>query len=552
MPLYPDDKVKVSILPTDRSERDERTGIVTVIGFSPIRGQGLVKHAGFGYSRVEVVGRIQAVGGEPEAKFLKQVAQGVSEWDYVRWGDIAERPLQFPPEPHKHGLEDLLQSGAVTGQVIKFDGTNWTPSWVNWEEIDGKPSQFPPEPHTHSRSDITDFSHASTHASGGSDPITGNLDANARVTVKQSGTVVGTRRAINFIAGSNISLSISDDAVNEKVDVTISATGGGSSSHNLLDGVVHPDTEATTVTRGMLVVGKLSGTEIKWGGLPLGSSGNVLKSDGTDVTWGNVDWSEITNKPATFAPSPHTHDAADITTGRLSVARLPTSTTANQFLVVRTANSDPTYDVIQASDLPAHTHTRSQITDFSHAATHQTGGSDPITGNLDANARVGVMSAGTLVGTRRRINFIAGTNVTLNVVDDATNEKVDVTINAVGGGSGAGELFVMATAPPQNINANAHFVLARITVPTDKPNLKVIAVAVSPFLGSGDVRNARIVLFNETNNVAVATWNSSHGPVYMEPNQVFNLGGKTVSFRLSHGASSAQVCWGSVAFKLTP
>jgi hypothetical protein len=161
------------------------------------------------------------------------------------------------------------------------------------------------------------------------------------------------------------------------------------------------------------------------------------------------------------------------------------------------------------------------------------------------------MSAGTLVGTRRRINFIAGTNVTLNVVDDATNEKVDVTINAVGG-SGAGELFVTATAPPQNINANAHFVLARITVPTDKPNLKVIAVAVSPFLGSGDVRNARIVLFNETNNVAVATWNSSNGPVYMEPNQVFNLGGKTVSFRLSHGASSAQVCWGSVAFKLTP
>jgi len=341
MPFYPDDKVKISILPTDRSERDERTGIVTVIGFSPIRGQGLVKHGGFGYSRVEEVGKVQVVGGEPEAKFLKQIAQGVTEWAYVRWNDIAEKPLQFPPEPHKHGLEDLLQSGAITGQVIKFNGTNWTPSWVDWTEISNKPSQFPPAPHTHVRSDITDFAHATTHVSGGSDAITGNLDA---------------------------------------------------------------------------------------------------------------------------------------------------------------------------------------------------------------NARVGVMNAGTLVGTRRRINFIAGANVTLNIVDDAANEKVDVTINSQ---SAQGELFVSATAPPQVITEGSYFVLARITVPIDKPILKVIAVAVSPFYGYGVPGNAYLTLYNETDNIVVAIWGSGVGPVYLEPNQVFNLGGKTVSFRLSHSAPSAQECWGSVSFKLT-
>jgi hypothetical protein len=599
MPFYPDDKIRVSILPTDRSERDERTGIVTVIGFSPIRGQGLVKHGGFGYSRVEGVGKVQTVGGEPEAKFLKQVAQGTSEWDYIRWDDIAEKPLQFPPEPHKHGLEDLLQSGAITGQVIKFDGTNWSPSWVNWDEIDGRPSQFPPAPHTHSRSDITDFSHASTHASGGNDPIIGNLDANARVTVKHNGTIVGTRRAVNFIAGSNVSLGIIDDAENEEIDITISAAGGGggnggSSSHNLLDGIVHPDTEPTAVQRGMLVVGKLSGSVVKWGGLVLGVAGKFLKSDGTDAVWSDVDWADVKNRPSTFPPSPHTHvksditdfahthtpsdispqgsgsgldadtvdgqhasafapvththDASDITSGRLSTSRLPTSSNANRFLVVRTSNSDPIYDTIQASDLPSHTHTRSQITDFAHASTHASGGSDPITGNLDANARVGVMNAGTLVGTRRRINFIAGTNVTLNIVDDATNEKVDVTINSQ---SVQGELFVSATAPPQVIGAGSYFVLARITVPTQKPNLKVIAVAVSPFYGYGVPANAQIILFNETDGVAVATWGSGAGPVYFEPNQSFNLGGKTVSFRLSHGAPGSQECWGSVSFKLT-
>ena len=183
-----------------------------------------------------------------------------------------------------------------------------------------------------------------------------------------------------------------------------------------------------------------------------------------------------------------------------------------------------------------------------HASSHATGGSDALTGNLDANARVGVMNAGALVGTRRRVNFIAGTSVTLNVTDDATNEKVDVTINAASGG----EPFVTATAPPQVINAGSHFVLARITVPTAKPNLKVIAIAVSPFYGTGALGNAQITLYNETDGVTVATWGSGAGPVYVEPNQVFNLGGKTVSFRLSHGAPGAQECWGSVSFKLTP
>ena len=280
------------------------------------------------------------------------------------------------------------------------------------------------------------------------------------------------------------------------------------------------------------------------------SANQVPKWNATSSVWqpGNVDWTEITGKPSTFPPSPHTHDTADIVSGRLTASRLPTSSTANRFLVVRTANADPVYDTIQASDLPSHTHTRSQITDFAHASTHASGGSDPLTGNLDANARVNVRQNGTSVGTRRSINFIAGTNVSLNIVDDATNEKVDVTINAQGGG----ELFITATAPPQTINPGSYFVLARITVPTQKPNLKVIAVAVSPFYGYGVPGNAQITLYNETDGAVVATWVSAAGPVYLEPNTSYNLGGKTVSFRLSHGAPGTSIeCWGSVSFKLT-
>jgi hypothetical protein len=65
-----------------------------------------------------------------------------------------------------------------------------------------------------------------------------------------------------------------------------------------------------------------------------------------------------------------------------------------------------------------------------HGVTHSTGGPDALTGNLDATARVSVAKSGTAAGARRQINFIEGSGATITLADDATNEKVDVTIAA--------------------------------------------------------------------------------------------------------------------------
>jgi hypothetical protein len=165
------------------------------------------------------------------------------------------------------------------------------------------------------------------------------------------------RGDVRLLAGTGIQLQQDNSAKT----ITIVNTGGeGGSAHNLLSDT-HSDAQPTAVQRGMLIVGRLVAGIVKWAGLALGAAGKFLKSTGTDVVWGDVDWTEVQNKPSTFPPSPHTHDATDIASGRLSASRLPTSPNANRFLVVRTANSDPTYDVIQASDLPSHTHTPSQI-----------------------------------------------------------------------------------------------------------------------------------------------------------------------------------------------
>lgn len=62
---------------------------------------------------------------------------------------------------------------------------------------------------------------------------------NARVGVENNGTLVGTRRNINFIPGTGISLSIADDAGNEEVDITITSTvTGGVTTFNSRSGAV--------------------------------------------------------------------------------------------------------------------------------------------------------------------------------------------------------------------------------------------------------------------------------------------------------------------------
>jgi len=73
-----------------------------------------------------------------------------------------------------------------------------------------------------------------------------------------------------------------------------------------------------------------------------------------------------------------------------------------------------------------------------HKNTHTVGGTDAFlaTDLIDAVARIRVWFGNVLTGTRRGINFIPGTNVTLNVTDDVVNERVNVTINATGAGIG--------------------------------------------------------------------------------------------------------------------
>jgi hypothetical protein len=92
-------------------------------------------------------------------------------------------------------------------------------------------------------SDITNFTESSQDAIGGilTDTSTVNLTYNdstpsisadvidnssiQKVEIaKNSGAVVGTRKQLNFIEGTNVNLTVADDSINDQIDVTISVT----------------------------------------------------------------------------------------------------------------------------------------------------------------------------------------------------------------------------------------------------------------------------------------------------------------------------------------
>ncbi len=113
------------------------------------------------------------------------------------------------------------------------------------------------------------------------------------VTVEKNGTVVGTRRNINFIEGTNITLTIAEDSANDEIDVTIAASGGGGGNLDSLTDVVITtpsngqvlkyngtnwinDTDATSGT------GTLDGlSDVVLGGTAL-ATGDVLYYNGTN------------------------------------------------------------------------------------------------------------------------------------------------------------------------------------------------------------------------------------------------------------------------------
>lgn len=169
--------------------------------------------------------------------------------------------------------------------------------------------------------DLEEETHATEHENGGADEISvaglsGQLaDGQLSAVSKNSGATVGTRSVINLIEGTNITLTVTDDAGGDEVDVTIDAGGGGTDDQDL------------TVTAG-------------------GSNDSVIDiEDGTDVTI-----SGTTEILVTEAASTITVGHADLDGGQADVDNSGTT-------VVQDIGFDGLghVDSVVSADLGAHT-----------------------------------------------------------------------------------------------------------------------------------------------------------------------------------------------------
>jgi hypothetical protein len=120
-----------------------------------------------------------------------------------------------------------------------------------------------------------------------------------------------------------------------------------------------------------------------------------------------------------------------------------------------------------------------------HAFTHEDGGSDQIDvtnlhGLLADPQQVIVQKAAANIGTRKRLNLIPGTNVTLVVVDNPGSDRVDITITAAGGGTSGGDIRSdgsVAFAANESMGGNKITNLADPTTALDAANKEYVDTA---------------------------------------------------------------------------
>jgi len=239
------------------------------------------------------------------------------------WDNIPDKPTAYPPEPHTH----------VRSEITDFFSAPF------WDNIPDKPSQYPPSSHTHVRSDITDFF---------ASPFWAQIPDKPFSTLSSEFTVVTGELQIASVDWSKV--------VNKPSQYP-------PEPHSHLRSDI---TDLFTSPFWDLIPDKPSKFPPE--------AHTHSRSDVTDF-FAEPFWENIPDKPSAYPPETHTHSRSDITNFFASpfwtnIPDKPFSTLGSEFATVdgelQIASVDWSKVVNKPSEYPpgAHTHTRSEITDF--------------------------------------------------------------------------------------------------------------------------------------------------------------------------------------------
>lgn len=305
----------------------------------------------------------------------------------------------------------------------------------------------------------------------------GQLASSPIVVRKNGADDTGPGRRLNFVEGSNVTLDVDENGGD--VDVTINSSASGGSDHDLFSST-HDDVDETDTPANDEVL-TFDSTSGKWRAEPASGHGSHVGTHGglSGVTANqhhnqlhNVQDSAHHNVSGTFSNNDllrynsgtgnwepyngahgHAHSA---TTGQTandhhnqSHGNTDHTTGVNPTAsAVGDAVAEGTNAAVARAD---HRHGREGFGSISGLANTNTNGVGTTLPRSDHQHKrdIRVAKAGSDVGTRNRINFIEGANVTITVTDDSGSDEVDVTIASTGGSGEAfpvGSVFIAVVA----------------------------------------------------------------------------------------------------------
>ncbi len=200
-----------------------------------------------------------------------------------------------------------------------------------------------------------------SHTHTASDIVSGSLP----FKIQKAGADVGTRRALNFIEGANIGLTVADDAGNDRVNVTLALAS--------VPAHLHAEADVTGLVTDLAGKAALShnhdASNINAGTLALARGGVGANLSGTGPGFLKQTGVGLAVTVAALAAGDVPNlDTSKLTTGLLAVARGGTgatlAATGPGFLKQASSGAVVTVAALVSGDLPAHTHAESDVTNL--------------------------------------------------------------------------------------------------------------------------------------------------------------------------------------------
>lgn len=248
----------------------------------------------------------------------------------------------------------------------------------------------------------------------------------------------------DIVGYDNTSSGLTANDVQSAIDEIVSASGGGNvvADNNIADNaIVRGDGGAKKVQTSSASVddsGNVGANTFNAGTLTdfLSASGGAVKVTLTAPTASANRTYTLPNASGAVVLATNT---ATLTNKTIDLTNNVLTGTKAQF---DTACSDGNFlyvgDVTQYTDEMAQDAVGGILTDTATIDFTYNDGGNQISADVKANSSVQkievVKNSGSVVGTRKQLNFVEGTNVTLTVSDDNTNDQVDITIAAAAGG----------------------------------------------------------------------------------------------------------------------